>query len=131
MALALRNISTFAGKADTAALQRISSGRFACQKIAPVARLFPVTCAKSTGTFFISVREENMKAPRNRAASLALSLLFVTGAASMSLAKTFVYVSNAQDSNIDGYIMDSSNGTLTPIGKTEAAKLVMPMTVSP
>ena len=49
----------------------------------------------------------------------------------MSMAKTFVYVSNAQDSNIDGYIMDTGNGVLTPIGKTEAAKLVMPMTVSP
>src|SRR5215831_1007320 len=72
-----------------------------------------------------------MKAPRNRAVSLALSLLFVTGAASMSAAKTFVYVSNAQDSNIDGYVLDTTNGTLTPIGKTEAAKLVMPMTVSP
>ena len=49
----------------------------------------------------------------------------------MSMAKTFVYVSNAQDSNIDGFVMDTSNGVLTPIGKTEAAKLVMPMTVSP
>jgi len=49
----------------------------------------------------------------------------------MSMAKTFVYVSNAQDSNIDGYIMDTGSGVLTPIGKTEAAKMVMPMTVSP
>ena len=49
----------------------------------------------------------------------------------MSAAKTFVYVSNAQDGNIDAYIMDTSNGALTPTGKTEAAKLVMPMTVSP
>jgi 6-phosphogluconolactonase len=72
-----------------------------------------------------------MKAPSKKAASLALAFSFVTGAASMSVAKTFVYVSNAQDSNIDGYIMDASNGVLTPIGKTEAAKLVMPMTVSP
>lgn len=49
----------------------------------------------------------------------------------MSVAKTFVYVSNAQDGNIDGYVMDTSTGALTPVGKTEAAKLVMPMTVSP
>ena len=49
----------------------------------------------------------------------------------MSMAKTFVYVSNAQDGNIDAYIMDTSTGALTPIGKTEAAKLVMPMAVSP
>jgi 6-phosphogluconolactonase len=66
-----------------------------------------------------------------RAASLAVALLFVTGAASMSVAKTFVYVSNAQDGNIDAYIMDTGNGALTPIGKTDAAKLVMPMAVSP
>jgi 6-phosphogluconolactonase len=31
----------------------------------------------------------------------------------MSVAKTFVYVSNAQDGNIDAYIMDTSNGALT------------------
>src|SRR5258705_5535839 len=49
----------------------------------------------------------------------------------MSVAKTFVYVSNEQDGNIDAYIMDTSTGALTPIGKAEAAKLVMPMTVSP
>ena len=49
----------------------------------------------------------------------------------MSAAKTFVYVSNAQDGNIDAYTMDTGTGALTPIGKAEAAKLVMPMTVSP
>ena len=48
-----------------------------------------------------------------------------------ALAKTFVYVSNAQDGNIDAYTMDKSTGALTPIGKTEAGKLVMPMAVSP
>jgi 6-phosphogluconolactonase len=47
----------------------------------------------------------------------------------MSVAKTFVYVSNAQDGNIDAYVME--NGALTSIGKTDAAKLVMPMAVSP
>ena len=72
-----------------------------------------------------------MTTPRMRAASVAAAFFFVTGAASMSVAKTFVYVSNAQDGNIDAYIMDTSNGALTPIGKTEAAKLVMPMAVSP
>lgn len=64
-------------------------------------------------------------------AGFALALLFAIGATSMSMAKTFVYVSNAQDGNIDTYNMDISTGALTPIGKTEAAKLVMPMTVSP
>src|SRR6188474_414858 len=72
-----------------------------------------------------------MRIPKIRAASLAVALLLVTGAASMSMAKTFVYVSNAQDGNIDAYIMDTSNGALTPIGKTDAAKLVIPMAVSP
>ena len=49
----------------------------------------------------------------------------------MSEAKTFVYVSNAQDGNIDAYVMDMSTGTLASIGKSEAGKLVMPMAVSP
>jgi 6-phosphogluconolactonase len=72
-----------------------------------------------------------MKTPRSGATSVALALLVVIGVTSMSVAKTFVYVSNAQDGNIDAYIMDTSTGALTPIGKAEAAKLVMPMTVSP
>jgi 6-phosphogluconolactonase len=46
-------------------------------------------------------------------------------------AKTFVYVSNAQDSTIDAFMLDKSSGALTPIGKAEAGKLVMPMAVSP
>jgi len=64
-------------------------------------------------------------------AGFALALLFAIGATSMSMAKTFVYVSNAQDGNIDTYNMDMNTGALTPVGKTEAAKLVMPMTLSP
>jgi 6-phosphogluconolactonase len=72
-----------------------------------------------------------MKLPGNAATSVALALLFVIGVTSMSMAKTFVYVSNAQDGNIDAYMMDTGTGSLTPIGKAEAAKLVMPMTVSP
>ena len=63
--------------------------------------------------------------------SLALALVFAIGAISICAAKTFVYVSNAQDGNIDAYTMDTSTGALTPIGKAEASKLVMPMTVSP
>lgn len=72
-----------------------------------------------------------MKTPRSGATSVALALLLVIGTTSMSPAKTFVYVSNAQDGNIDGYVMDTGTGALTSIGKAEAAKLVMPMTVSP
>src|SRR6476660_6849299 len=82
-------------------------------------------------TFLIRPGRAKMKAPRSGATSLALALLFVIGVTSMSAAKTFVYVSNAQDGNIDGYIMDTSTGALMPIGKAEAAKLGMPMTVSP
>src|SRR4029077_13616963 len=40
-------------------------------------------------------------------------------------------VSNAQDGNIDTYNMDMSTGALTPVGKTEAAKLDTPITLSP
>jgi 6-phosphogluconolactonase len=72
-----------------------------------------------------------MKTPKGAATRLALALLFAIGATSVSMAKTFVYVSNAQDGNIDAYSMDTSTGALTPLGKTEAGKLVMPMTVSP
>jgi 6-phosphogluconolactonase len=72
-----------------------------------------------------------MKTPWNGAASLALALVVATGATSLCAAKTFVYVSNAQDGNIDGYAMDAGTGALTPLGKTQAAKLVMPMALSP
>jgi 6-phosphogluconolactonase len=72
-----------------------------------------------------------MKMHKIGAKSLALALLLVSGVISMSEAKTFVYVSNAQDGNIDAFVMDTSTGGLTPVGKTEAAKLVMPMAVSP
>ena len=71
-----------------------------------------------------------MKKPRS-GASLALALMFAVGASSICVAKTLVYVSNAQDGNIDAYAMDAATGALTPIGKTEAAKLVMPMAASP
>jgi 6-phosphogluconolactonase len=48
-----------------------------------------------------------------------------------AFAKTYVYVSNAQDGNIDAYALDRGAGALTAIGKTEAGRLVMPMAVSP
>lgn len=72
-----------------------------------------------------------MNTPRSGATSFVLALLCVVGVTSMSVAKTFVYVSNAQDGNIDAFVMDMSTGALTPVGKAEAAKLVMPMAVSP
>jgi 6-phosphogluconolactonase len=67
-----------------------------------------------------------------RASLMALSLaaLAATAGAGPAFAKTFVYVSNAQDGNIDAFSLDKAKGKLTPIGKTDAGKLVMPMTVS-
>ena len=62
--------------------------------------------------------------------SLAALILCAAGAVP-AFAKTFVYVSNAQDGNIDAYTLDKRSGALTPIGKAEAGKLVMPMAVSP
>jgi 6-phosphogluconolactonase len=61
---------------------------------------------------------------------LAALVLFAAGRVP-AFAKTFVYVSNAQDGNIDAYTLDKSSGALTAIGKVEAGKLVMPMAVSP
>src|ERR1700730_10073664 len=72
-----------------------------------------------------------MKTSRSGATSLALALLFVIGVTSMSAPKTFVYVSNAQDGNTRAFARDAGAGALTPIGKAEAGKLVMPMAVSP
>jgi 6-phosphogluconolactonase len=72
-----------------------------------------------------------MKTPGRGATSCVLALLCVVGVTSMSEAKTFVYVSNAQDGNIDTYVMDTSSGSLTSVGKAEAGKLVMPMAISP
>ncbi len=70
----------------------------------------------------------SLKALRNL--SVAALAVCTAGGAPAS-AKTFVYVSNAQDGNIDAYAMDKSSGALKPIGKVEAGKLVMPMAVSP
>lgn len=47
------------------------------------------------------------------------------------LAKTFVYVSAAEDGVINRYEMNAQSGALTPLGKTEAGKLVMPMALNP
>jgi 6-phosphogluconolactonase len=57
-----------------------------------------------------------------------IPLAFASGSAS---AKTFVYVSAATDGMIDTYAMDESTGVLTPSGKFDAGKMVMPMAVSP
>jgi len=53
------------------------------------------------------------------------------GGVSMAAAKTFVFVSNATDGNIDAFVMDTKTGALTSVGKAEAGKTVMPMALSP
>lgn len=63
-------------------------------------------------------------------ACLAMAFLGV-GAKTPAAAKTVVYVSNAEDGDIDGYVLDKETGVLTSIGKTKAGKSVMPMAVSP
>ena len=50
-----------------------------------------------------------------------LASVLCAGGALPAFAKTFVYVSNAQDGNIDGYTLDKGTGALTPIGKTTPA----------
>jgi len=62
--------------------------------------------------------------------AIAATVALLTVAAPAT-AKTFVYVSNAEDGDIDGYAMDNATGELTPLGKTPAGKLVMPMALSP
>jgi len=57
--------------------------------------------------------------------------LAILVAAMPALAKTFVYVSNAQDGNIDSYAMDVDSGKLTSLGQVAAGRSVMPMAVSP
>jgi len=55
----------------------------------------------------------------------------LTATPTQAKTKTFVYVSNSEDGDIDGYLMDEGSGRLTPLGKTAAGRMVMPMTVSP
>jgi 6-phosphogluconolactonase len=59
-------------------------------------------------------------------------LFVATFAAAVSGAQaaTFVYVSNAEDGDITSYRL-SDAGELTPIARTKAASVVMPMVVSP
>src|SRR5438105_14459557 len=58
---------------------------------------------------------------------IALALTIVSAPA---LAATFVYVSNADDGTIGMYTLQG-DGSLKPGDRVEAAKLVMPMAVSP
>ena len=64
-----------------------------------------------------------MKAP---IAAIVLSL----ASSAPALAGTFVYVSNAEDGDIGMYTLQAE-GSLLPGQRFKAAKLVMPMAVSP
>ncbi len=45
------------------------------------------------------------------------------------MAKEFVYVSAAEDGVIERYEMNPGTGALTPLGRTQAGKLVMPLAI--
>jgi 6-phosphogluconolactonase len=64
-----------------------------------------------------------MKAPM-------LAVLLSLGLSAPALAATFVYVSNAEDGTIGMYTLQA-DGSLQPGTRVEAAKVVMPMAVSP
>src|SRR5207245_6642116 len=51
-------------------------------------------------------------------------------ASTSALAATYVYVSNAEDGEIAAYAMQP-DGTLKALARTQVAKAVMPMAVSP
>src|SRR5262249_5537804 len=81
-----------------------------------------------------SAGRETVKTPlivTTAVARAALAIGLTLGASSMSVAATFVYVSDADDAAIDSYTMDAKTGALTSVGKIEAGKTVMPMAVSP
>jgi 6-phosphogluconolactonase len=64
-----------------------------------------------------------MKAPM-------LAVFLSLGLSAPALAATFVYVSNAEDGTIGMYTLQA-DGSLQPGARVEAAKVVMPMAVSP
>lgn len=61
---------------------------------------------------------------------IAMAATITAAGGSPALAATFVYVSNAEDGDIGVYAM-KSDGTLSPGARVPAAKVVMPMAVSP
>jgi 6-phosphogluconolactonase len=62
---------------------------------------------------------------------LLLQVLLVALISLPASAKTFVYVSCAEDGEIAMLEMNLENGDLKLIGKAKAGKIVMPMAVSP
>ena len=66
---------------------------------------------------------------RNLCSSILVTT-FAAVAGGTASAATFVYISNAEDGDISSYRLQDS-GELSPIARTKAASMVMPMTVSP
>src|SRR5947207_2940240 len=62
--------------------------------------------------------------------ALVLAVLLSLASIVPVLAGTFVYVSNAEDGDIGMYTLQA-DGSLQPGARFKAAKLVMPMAVSP
>src|SRR5499427_6984346 len=62
--------------------------------------------------------------------ALVIAALLSLASSATALAGTFVYVSNAEDSDIGMYTLQA-DGSLQPGQNFKAAKLVMPMAVSP
>jgi 6-phosphogluconolactonase len=59
-----------------------------------------------------------------------LAAVFSLAMATPTLAETYVYVSNAEDGEIGSYVLQA-DGSLKPGPRVTAAKVVMPMAVSP
>ena len=71
-----------------------------------------------------------MKSIAKLTGSIAIAGLIAMIGTAPALAGTFVYVSNADDGDIGVYSVQA-DGSLKPGERTKAAKLVMPMAVSP
>ncbi|HZZ12836.1 MAG TPA: beta-propeller fold lactonase family protein [Paraburkholderia sp.] len=47
------------------------------------------------------------------------------------MAKTFVFISNARDGDISGYVLDRARAALSPVSRTKASPMVMPLAIDP
>lgn len=47
------------------------------------------------------------------------------------MAKTFVFISNARDGDISGYVLDRERKSLSPVSRTKASPMVMPIVIDP
>jgi 6-phosphogluconolactonase len=72
-----------------------------------------------------------MKTFKTLARSVTVAALATMFGGAPALAKTFIYVSNADDGDIRTYIMRLDDGAVLPDARVKVAGLVMPMAVSP